>query len=105
MKLRQLRKELGLTQEELGSKIGQKRSNISKYENGFLEPGIDTLKKLAKLFNVSIDYLLDETNIRTPYSDEVKETIAAHHDGEWTEEELAEIEKFKEFIKLKRNDE
>ncbi|MFY9421622.1 MAG: XRE family transcriptional regulator, partial [Bacilli bacterium] len=31
------------------------------------------------------------------------ETIAAHHDGEeWTEEELEEIERFKEFVKMKR---
>jgi len=41
----------------------------------------------------------DLTDIRTDIH-----TIAAHHEGaEWTEEELAEIEKFKEFVKSKRN--
>ena len=48
--------------------------------------------------NVSIDFILGKTDIRTPI-----ETIAAHHEGEeWTEEELEEIERFKEFVRMKR---
>ena len=42
-----------------------------------------------------MDYLLGRTDFPV-------ETIAAHHDGEdWTEEELEEIERFKEFVRLK----
>jgi hypothetical protein len=42
--------------------------------------------------------LLGKTDIKNPI-----ETIAAHHDGdEWTEEELEEIEAFKEFVRMRR---
>ncbi|OQV47765.1 helix-turn-helix domain-containing protein [Bacillus velezensis] len=59
-------------------------------------PGIDKVQKVADFFNVSVDYLLGRTDFPV-------ETIAAHHDGEdWTEEELEEIERFKEFVRLKR---
>lgn len=67
MRIKSLRHEFEYTQEELGKKIGQTKSNISKYENGVLEPGIDTLKELAKLFDVSLDYLTSNSNIRNPY--------------------------------------
>ena len=65
MRIRQLRQELGLTQEELGKKIGQTKSNISKYETGALEPGIDTLKMLSEIFGVTLDYLLEKDNNRS----------------------------------------
>ncbi|MNW63743.1 hypothetical protein D3C74_419710 [compost metagenome] len=45
-----------------------------------------------------LDYLIEELGLRR-----APETIAAHHDGdEWTEEELEEIERFKQFVKMKR---
>jgi transcriptional regulator with XRE-family HTH domain len=82
LRIRDLRNEFGLTQEELGKKIGQTKSNISKYETGSLEPGIDTLRELAKIFNVSLDYLMGESDIRNPYvemsiKEEYKDEIKA----------------------------
>ena len=53
-----LRKQKGLTQEALAFKLGISRQAISKWETGECEPDISKLKELAKLFNVSIDYLL-----------------------------------------------
>lgn len=48
------------------------------------------------------DSLLEELKQKYKKDDDI-ETIAAHHDGEeWTEEELAEIERFKEFVRSKR---
>ncbi|WP_160198824.1 helix-turn-helix domain-containing protein [Senegalia massiliensis] len=70
MRIRELRKEFNLTQEELGKKVGQTKSNISKYETGALEPGIDTLNSLARIFDVSIDYLLGNTDQRNISIDE-----------------------------------
>lgn len=65
-------------------------------------PNGANLVKVAEYFNVSTDYLLGRTENR--YLDDPV-TIAAHHDGEeWTEEELAEIERFKEFVRMKRKD-
>ncbi len=66
-------------------------------------PNTDKLQKLADYFDVSTDYLLGRTDVKR-FSDSI-ETIAAHHDGEeWTKEELEEIERFKQFVKLKRKE-
>lgn len=61
-RLRELREKRGLTQEELGKKINQKKANISKYETGKLQPSIETIDFLANYFNVTADYLLDRTD-------------------------------------------
>jgi transcriptional regulator with XRE-family HTH domain len=67
-------------------------------------PGADKLQKIADYFNVSTDYLLGRTDVKTLPDDDI-ETLAAHHEGEdWTEEELEEIERFKEFVRMKRKD-
>lgn len=52
--IRFLRRSLGWSQEELGSRIGLNRGNIASYENGTAEPKIYNLFKLADLFGVSI---------------------------------------------------
>lgn len=107
-RLKEMRKELKLTQRELADKLKVRDTTISKYELSQREPDIKTLDKLSEILGVSVDYLIGKTNIRKSLSEEhtTKETIAAHHDGTtWSEEELAEIEKFKEFIKSKRNNE
>ncbi|WP_312116594.1 helix-turn-helix domain-containing protein [Brevibacillus reuszeri] len=58
---------------------------------------IDNIIKVCRALGISVEELDAMAAGR-----EVQ-TIAAHHDGEdWTEEELAEIERFKEFVKLKR---
>ena len=72
-------------------------TTYNNYETDAREPGSETLRKLSKLYSVSIDYLLEND-----YSTKI-ETIAAHHDGDdWTDTELAEIEEFKKFILSKR---
>ena len=63
-RLRQLRISTNLTQEQLAKKIKLSKANISKYEADLVEPNIDTLKILSKIFNVSTDYLLEKTNIK-----------------------------------------
>lgn len=65
-RLKQLREESSLTQQELGEKINLTKANISKYETGRLQPNIDTINFLAKYFNVSTDYLLGRTDTRNP---------------------------------------
>lgn len=61
-RLKELRTSKGLTQEELGKKIGQSKSNISKYENNILEPNMQTLNLMANFFDVSVDYLIGNTD-------------------------------------------
>ena len=59
-KLRKMRKDKGLTQEELASSIFVSRTLISKYENGSVYPTKDNVQKLALYFNVPISSLIDE---------------------------------------------
>lgn len=56
--LKILREQKNLTQEELSKAIEIKRQSISRYEIGIVEPNIETLKKLANYFDVSVDYLI-----------------------------------------------
>lgn len=58
----ELRKGQGLTQTELAKTIGISRSALSLYEIEKREPDFKTLKKMASLFDVSVDYLLGRTN-------------------------------------------
>lgn len=66
------------------------------------------IKQLIKELDSNIEYkkIILDSLIRVQKllsSQNDIETVAAHHDGEdWTEEELAEIERFKEFVKMKR---
>lgn len=57
-KLQRLRKQRGLTQEELAQALYVSRTAISKWESGRGYPSIDSLKAIAKFFGVSIDGLL-----------------------------------------------
>ena len=66
-KLRQLRKEKGLTQEELASLLYVSRTAVSKWESDKGCPNIDSLKQLSKLYGISVDYLLGLTQEKKPY--------------------------------------
>lgn len=57
-KLQQLRKQKGLTQEELAEMLYVSRTAISKWESGRGYPSIDSLKAISRLFSVSVDDLL-----------------------------------------------
>lgn len=57
-KLQQLRKQRGITQEELAEKIFVSRTAVSKWESGRGYPNIDSLKAISKFFEISIDELL-----------------------------------------------
>lgn len=56
--LKWLRQMNHLTQEQLALKVGVSRESITKWENGKIEPTIESIVKLAKVFEVSVDELL-----------------------------------------------
>ena len=58
-KLKKLRKEQKLSQQEFAQKIGIPQPRYSNYETGTSEPNIETLLKIANYYKVSIDYILD----------------------------------------------
>lgn len=53
--LKELRLEKSLTQEELAKELNFSISVVNKWENGKKNPSVDSLKILAKYFNVTID--------------------------------------------------
>ena len=58
VRLIELRKEHGYTQQFVADYLKIDRSNYSKYELGKLEPNIDMLIAFSKLYDVSIDYIV-----------------------------------------------
>lgn len=68
-KLLKLRKEKGLSQEALAEKVNTTRQAISKWENGQGFPETEKLLVLGNIFEVSIDYLLKDTNEENNSSD------------------------------------
>ncbi len=59
-KIKIYRENKNMTQNEIAEILGVKPATVSKYESGTLEPNIESLKRLAEIFNVSIDELIKE---------------------------------------------
>lgn len=76
-RLKRLRKELDLSQNELAKKIHSTRSSISMYECDERWPDFETLDNLAELFDASFDYLLcrADTNSGYPGKDHLKQSV------------------------------
>lgn len=70
-KLATLRKQLGLSQEDLADKLNISRQAVCKWESGQSTPDIDNLKILSQIFNVSVDNLLNN-NEDIVYLNQVK---------------------------------
>lgn len=68
-RLRELRKEHSISAEELAKIMGINKSTISRYETGKREPYIPFVQELALHFNVSMDWLVGRSDIRTPNTD------------------------------------
>ena len=73
-KIKEARKQCGLSQEQLAEKMAVSRSAVAKWEANNGLPDLDNLKALAQLLNVSVDYLLDDGEVidevvmREPYN-------------------------------------
>lgn len=79
-RLKQLRKELGLTQQEFSDQIGIKRNTFSQYENGRNEPIDAVIKLICGKFNVNEDWLRTgegEMFVQVSRADELQRLIDA----------------------------
>ena len=72
-KLQELRKQKGLTQEELAEMLYVSRAAVSKWESGRGYPNIDSLKAISKFFSVSLDDLLSSDAVLTIAEEESRE--------------------------------
>lgn len=65
LRIRELRKEINLSQEALAERLEMKRTNIANYEAGRVVPPGNVLLELSKIFGVTTDYLLGVLTILT----------------------------------------
>lgn len=87
-KLKDLRKTKGLTLKEVADNIGLGESTISLYENNNRRPDYVTLNKLSALYNVSIDYLLNNDSPNVNFGERIK---ALREQNNITQQELADM--------------
>lgn len=103
--IKRIRTENKLSQEEFADRINQKlglsitKGMVSKWESDSIEPKTRMIKAIAETFHVSLDEML---GLNVPEKPSTVETIAAHIDDDLTEEELADIKKYIQFIKSQR---
>ena len=104
-KIKMLRKAMGLTQTELGARVGVQKNAVSKWECGRVE-GIPaaTLKSLANLFDVPVSYLVDEeSTLESPANIQTvqKKNIAIalfHGRDDITDEIYEELQNFADYL-------
>lgn len=65
-RLRDLREDADLTQDELVKILGMHKTTYTNYEQGKREPPFELIIRLAKLYNVSIDYIAGLTKTARP---------------------------------------
>ena len=95
VRLKELRKEIGISQQRLADAIGVSQQSINKYENHDIEPDIDTLKKFAAFFDASIDYIVGFSSIR--------ERIAPRSENDLTGEENRLIDDYRQLGNQERH--
>lgn len=108
-RLKRLRKEAKLNQSDVALKLNIKRETYTRYETGTITPPPDVITVLAKLFEVSTDYLLSNTNDPTPpgkkdaplTADEAFRIWAAQ--SELSEKDQKELEGYIDLLKIRAN--
>ena len=109
-RLKQLRKQKGVSQETLGKELIVSKAAISYYEKGERAPDIDTLNIIANYFGVSADYLLGRTDEKTADTDlqgvlnytglsEQSVNIITSGDNATVINQLLETDSFPDFLK------
>ncbi len=96
-KIREARKQVGFSQEELSVKLGVSRQAVSKWESDKGIPDILNLKSIAQLLNVSVDYLLDDGSSinKVMMKESIDLSLVAKHKY-FKKEDVLVMEKFAE---------
>lgn len=85
-KLRLLREEAGMSQQKLADLLNISQQAVFKYEKTSNEPDIDTLIRIAEIFNVTVDYLIGNSEIReknAKYNAVILTESEAKHIARW----------------------
>lgn len=110
-RLKMLREDHKLRQEDLANKINVHRATIGKYETNERSPDKETILQISELFGVTTDYLLGKKSQGSMFENAFKE-IFLHENfrnysvnsNELPSEALLLLKEFEEFLKFKYND-
>jgi len=75
-RVQELMRKDKISQKELSTLSGISESSISRYLSGSIEPRMDIVINIAKVFNVPVNYFLDENSCKAQNIDAYKETIS-----------------------------
>ena len=102
-RLRQLRKEAQLSQDDVSKVIGLTKSAYGYYESGRNTPTVDNLVKLAKFYDVTTDYLMGQTDNKLGYGQYIQAASTPLGDiTKLSKEDLDEINAIIEY-KIRRH--
>ena len=91
-RVKQVRKELGLSLEKFGEKIGLRKSSLSQIENGINNLTDQTIRGICREYNVSYDYLMDgEGEMFTDLPDTILDELCIQYDLEDIDRKIMEI--------------
>ncbi|MCG1633726.1 MAG: helix-turn-helix transcriptional regulator [Staphylococcus epidermidis] len=90
--LKNLLKRKGKTQTDMAKDLDLKESTVSSWINAVKYPRRDKIELLADYFGVMPSDITEDKSLQ-------QDTLAAHLDGEFTEEELVEIRKYAELVR------
>lgn len=99
-KLKALRSEKKVTQQQLSELLGVGRPTIAGYETKGKQPDFDKLIEIAEYFNVSIDYLLGRNPIPNSYNKDFVESNKSHNNIDASGLPDEDVQKVKEYIEL-----
>lgn len=104
-KIKSLRKAMGLTQTELGERVGVKKNAVSKWECGRVEDiPTSTIKALATLFDVAPSYLIDDDKdaSHTPSKPDVLDEVDIAFYGEYKELDEDDKDTIRDMVRVMR---
>lgn len=91
-RLKELRLEKNLSQSDFGALFNKSANNISQYETGKRQPDLETLQQMSSFFNVSVDYLLGNTDTKRVLNHD-SQSIIQKNDNNLSEKNKKDIAK------------
>lgn len=104
-RIKLLRDEFNMTQQELADKLHGAKSTIAMYESESRKPSLEVLIKLSEIFDCSIDYILGKSDVKKMEqldSDKINIGLSIKDYNPPTKEQQEKIEEFAKFV-LKDN--
>ncbi|SKC36567.1 HTH-type transcriptional regulator immR [Acholeplasma oculi] len=75
LKIKEYRKKVGMTQQELASKLEMSQNAVSLYERGVNDPSILTLVQIAEQLGITVDELIDYQKIKNKLSEDLDKRV------------------------------